>query len=78
MAASDETSQKPVTLRLLLCGSSSGLDRVLDELYARMDNEHQWILDITFVEVSDYSEQLNSILITHEDYDLVFDASGSV
>lgn len=73
-AASKETPAEPVTLRLLLCGSSSGLDRVLEELYAQMDSEHQWALDITFVDVSDYSEQLNSILITHEDYDLVFDA----
>lgn len=65
---------EPVTLHLLLRGSASGLDRVLDTLYAQMDPDHNWRLDITFVDTNNYAQQLDRSLTAHEDYDLVFDA----
>lgn len=65
---------QPTTLKLLLRGNASGLDRVLEELYAQMDEEHRWRLDITLLDAADYAQQLARSLTAHEDYDLVFDA----
>lgn len=65
---------QPVTLRLLLRGSATGLDRALEALYAQMDEEHNWRLEITLLDASDYAQQLAGSLTAHQDYDLVFDA----
>ena len=69
-----ESQAAPVTLRLLLRGSATGLDRALETLYAQMDAQHNWRLDITLVDSKDYARQLEGSLNAHEDYDLVFDA----
>lgn len=72
--AAEPADQETVTLKLLLRGSATGLDRVLEELYAQMDDEHRWTLDITLLDAADYAQQLARSLTAHEDYDLVFDA----
>lgn len=64
----------PVTLRILLRGNVSGLDRVLEQMYNQMDETHCWRLDITLIDAADYAQQLARCLTAHEDYDLVFDA----
>ena len=46
------------TIRFLLRGTASGMDRVLDALYAQMDDDHRWQLDFTFVDSGDYAQQL--------------------
>ena len=73
-AGSSESKTETVTLKLLLRGSATGLDRVLEELYAQMDDDHRWKLDITLLDAADYAQQLARSLTAHEDYDLVFDA----
>ena len=73
-AAPAPTESQPVTLKLLLRGTAVGLDRVLDALYAQMDEEHNWRLEITLLDANDYAQQLAGSLTAHEDYDLVFDA----
>lgn len=70
----ENAAAQPVTLRLLLRGSATGLDRVLAALYEQMDPEHSWRLDITLTEGPNYGQQLASTLTAHDDYDLVFDA----
>ena len=66
--------KEAVTLKILLRGSASGLNRILEKLYAQMDDTHNWRLDITLLESPDYTVELNRRLTSHEDYDLVFDA----
>lgn len=73
-AGSSESKTETVTLKLLLRGSATSLDRVLEELYAQMDDDHRWKLDITLLDAADYAQQLARSLTAHEDYDLVFDA----
>ena len=68
-----ETEQVP-TIHILLRGTASGMDRVLEELYAQMDDAHRWNLEFTFVETADYTQQLARSLTAHGNYDLVFDA----
>lgn len=68
-------SNNTVTLKLLLPGNATGLDRVLAELYSQMDSDHNWRLEITWADGQpDYGQQLDNSLTAHEDYDLVFDA----
>lgn len=62
------------TIRFLLRGTASGMDRVLDALYAQMDDDHRWQLDFTFVDSGDYAQQLARSLTAHDNYDFVFDA----
>lgn len=62
------------TIRLLLRNTASGMDRVLEALYAQMDDEHRWNLEFTFVESADYNQSLARSLTAHDNYDLVFDA----
>lgn len=68
------SADSPVTLRILLRGNISGLDRVMEQLYNQMDETHRWRLDITLIDAADYAQQLARCLTAHEDYDLVFDA----
>ena len=39
-----------------------------------MDDHHRWQLEITFLNSTDYAQQLARSLTAHEDYDLVLDA----
>lgn len=65
---------QPVTLKLLLRGSATGLERVLENLYSQMEEGRSWRLEITLVSSADYARRLAGSLTAHEDYDLVFDA----
>lgn len=73
-AVPQPAQESTTTLKLLLRGSAQGLERTLDALYAQMDNNHRWQLEITFLDSADYAQQLARSLTAHEDYDLVFDA----
>lgn len=71
--SSSEPSSTP-TLRFLLRGTATGLDRVLNELYSQMDDEHRWKLEFTLIESDEYVNELSRIIAAHENYDFVFDA----
>lgn len=55
-------------------GEISGLDRVLKELYRKMDGGPNVRLQITTLPDTDYASALSLRLAAHEDFDLVFDA----
>lgn len=72
-----EITAPPATqtvIRLCLRGSAEGLDRVLEKLYAQMDGENNFRLEFTFIPAAKYRDELNRILTSREDYNLVFDA----